>query len=179
MRGVKAGSLLLAAVLVLGAWEPARTEIYKCVGADGKTLFTSDSSQCPGAERHEPTGRLEKVPGQSRSSVQRPPARLGSHGTASPAGNEALWRGKKLRAEAELRELEGRVEYVRRAVVWCNRGHALYSEDETGIRRGYDCRNVHDEFAEIEGRLAELRVYLDEGLEEECRRAGCLPGWIR
>jgi hypothetical protein len=179
MRGVKGGSLLLAAVLGLGAWEPARPEIYKCVGADGKTLFTSDPSQCPGADRHEPTGQFEKVPTQSRPSVRNPPARLRGRGTASPAGNEALWRGKKLRAEAQLRDLEGRLEYVRRAVVWCNRGHALYTEDETGIRRGYDCRNVHDAFEETEARLGELRVYLDEGLEEECRRAGCLPGWVR
>ncbi len=179
MRGVKHGSLLLVAALALGAWEPARTEIYKCVGADGKPLFTSDPTQCPGAERHEPTGRVEKVPAQSRSSGRRLPARLRGHGIASPAGNEALWRGKKLRAEAELRDLEGRLEYVRRAVVWCNRGHALYSEDEMGIRRSYDCRDVDNEFEQAKARLAGLRLYLDEGLEEECRRAGCLPGWIR
>ena len=179
MRGVERGSLLLAAVLALGAWEPARAEIYKCVGADGETLFTSDPSQCPGAERHEPTGRIEKVPTPSRSSVRRPPARPRGHGIESAAGNEALWRGKKLRAEAELRDLEGRLEYVRRAVLWCNRGHALFAEDETGIRRGYDCRDVQNEYEETKARRAGLRLYLDEGLEEECRRAGCLPGWIR
>ena len=30
-----------------------------------------------------------------------------------------------------------------------------------------------------ERRLAELDAYLEQGLAEECRRAGCLPGWIR
>jgi len=172
-------SLVLAAVLALVAWEPARTEIYKCVGADGKTLFTSDHSQCPGAERHESSGRLETVPTQARPSVRRPPARLRGRVIESVAGNEALWRGKKLRAETEMRDVEGRLEYVRRAVGWCNRGHDLYTEDETGIRRGYDCRSVQNEYEQVKARLAGLRLYLDEGLEEECRRAGCLPGWIR
>jgi hypothetical protein len=179
MRGVNGCSLLLAAILALGAWEPARTEIYKCVGADGNTLFTGDLTQCPGAERHESTGRLETAPTQPRPSVRRPPARLRGRATGSVPGDEALWRGKKLRAETELRDLEGRLEYVRRAVGWCNRGHALYAEDETGIRSSYDCRKVQNEYEEVKARLAGLRVYLDEGLEEECRRSGCLPGWIR
>ena len=178
MQGVMGRLHLLALAFALGAWEPAWAEIYKCVGADGKTLFTSDQSQCPGAEQHQSTGRLETVPKQPRSSVRRPPARR-RHAIGGQAGNEALWRGKKLRAETELRDLEGRLEYVSQAVTWCNRGRSLYTEDDTGIRRGYDCREVHNEHQQIKARMAGLRVYLDEGLEEECRRAGCLPGWIR
>jgi hypothetical protein len=174
-----ARSLLLAAVLALGTSEPARTEIYKCVGPDGNTLFTSNRSQCPGAERHESTGRVETVPSQSRSPVRRPPAIRRGPAIGGAAGNKALWGGKKLQAETELRDLELRHEYLRRAVTWCNRGHTLYTEDDTGIRSGYDCRDVKNEFEEVKARQAGLRLYLDEGLEEECRRAGCLPGWIR
>ena len=179
MPGIMARALLLTAVLGLVPWESGRAEIYKCVGADGETLFTSDRSQCPGAERHQPAGRVEKVPAQPQSSVRRAPARLRGRGIGSVAGNEALWRGKKLRAETELQDLEGRLEYMRRAVGWCNRGHALYVEDETGIRRSYKCRDVDNEYEQVKARLAGLRLYLDEGLEDECRRAGCLPGWIR
>jgi hypothetical protein len=174
-----ARALLLTVVLTLAAGSPGRAEIYKCVGADGKTLFTSDRSQCPSAVRHQPAGRLEKLPARSRPSVRGAPARLRGRGLGSVAGNEALWRGKKLRAEAELQDLEGRLEYMRRAVGWCNRGHSLYAEDDTGIRRSYSCRDVHNEHEQLKARLAGLRLYLDEGLEEECRRAGCLPGWIR
>ena len=94
MPGVMARSLLLAAVLTLGAGEPAWGEIYKCVGADGKTLFTSDQSQCPGAERHQSTGRVETVPMRSRPSARRPPARRRGRASNATAGNEALWRGK-------------------------------------------------------------------------------------
>ena len=68
---------------------------------------------------------------------------------------------------------------MRRAVGWCNRGHSLFTEDETGIRRSYDCKHVHNEYEQAKAQLAGLRLYLEEGLEEECRRAGCLPGWIR
>jgi len=173
-----AGALLLTVVLALVASEPGRAEIYKCVGADGKTLFTSDRSQCPGAERHQPTGRVEKMPAPSRPSVRSAPARL-RRGTGGAAGNEALWRGKRLRAEAEMQGIEGRLEYMRKAVGWCNRGRDLYVEDEMGIRRSYDCRDVDNEYEQLKARESGLRLYLDEGLEDECRRAGCLPGWIR
>jgi hypothetical protein len=177
MRGVAGRSLLLSAVLALGMGEPARAEIYKCVGADGKTLYTSDRSLCPGAELHVPAGRVERVPAQTP--VGQPPARRPSQSIERFEENEAVWRGKKLRAEAELRDLEGRLEYVRQAVSWCNRGHTLFTEDETGIRRSYDCNQVQNEYEEVKARMAGLRLFLDEGLEEECRRAGCLPGWIR
>ena len=62
-----ARAFLLTAVLALAASEAGQAEIYKCIGPDGKTLFTSDQSQCPGAERHQSSGRVEKVPAQSRS----------------------------------------------------------------------------------------------------------------
>jgi hypothetical protein len=179
MRNGLALSLVAAVVLVLGTSESARSEIFKCVGADGKTLFTSDSSRCPGAEAHESTGRVETIPSTPRASRRRLPARWGVTKGAGTAGNEALWRGKKLRAETELRDLELRSEYLYKAAGWCNRGNTLYIEDETGIRRDYDCKDVDNEYEEVKARIAALRLYLDGGLEEECRRAGCLPGWIR
>jgi hypothetical protein len=179
MRDVMALPLLVAAALVLGSSEPAGTEIYKCIGADGKTLFTSDPSSCPGAEAHQSTGRVESIPSTPPASRERPPARRRVTRGSGVAGNEALWRGKKLRAETELRDLELRSQYLYKAVGWCNRGRTLYIEDEHGIRSDYDCKNVDNEYEELKARMAALRLYLDEGLEEECRRAGCLPGWIR
>jgi hypothetical protein len=68
---------------------------------------------------------------------------------------------------------------VRRAATQCNRGASLYTENDTGIRRGYSCDRVREEFDALERAERELRAYLDGGLEEECRRAGCLPGWVR
>jgi len=173
------GVLLLGALVLLTVAPPAQAEIYKCVGPDGKTLFTSDASQCPGAKRHEPTGRIQTLPTPSSPSGAAVPARRRGGSPAPSGGGEALWRGKKMRAEAELRDLGHRIEYVRQAVKWCNRGHSLYAQDETGLRHEYDCDKVQNEFEQLKARQSGLRVYLDEGLEDECRRAGCLPGWIR
>ena len=179
MRRAMEGVLLLVALVSLTVAPPAQAEIYKCVGSDGKTLFTSDASQCPGTRRHEPTGEIQKVPTPSPPAGRAVPAGSRGGNLAPSGGGEALWRGKKLRAEAELRDLGHRIEYVRQAVKWCNRGHSLYAQDEAGLRHEYDCDEVDNEFEQLEARQTGLRLYLAEGLEEECRRAGCLPGWIR
>jgi hypothetical protein len=31
----------------------------------------------------------------------------------------------------------------------------------------------------LEGEQSAAEEYLREGLEDECRQAGCLPGWLR
>ncbi len=64
-------------------------------------------------------------------------------------------------------------------VAWCNRGGELYVTQETGIRKGVKCGDAKRQFAASTTRTRELERYLREGLEEECRRAGCLPGWLR
>ena len=46
MREVMARALLLTAVLALGA--PGGAEIYKCLGADGKMLFTITAKEKKG-----------------------------------------------------------------------------------------------------------------------------------
>ena len=62
----------------------------------------------------------------------------------------------------------------------CNRGAELYVEDgSTGIRDGYSCNRVKEERGEVAASVTQTEYFLAEGLEEECRRAGCLPGWIR
>ena len=40
-------------------------------------------------------------------------------------------------------------------------------------------RYVSREFHDLEQQEAAAREYLATGLPEECRRAGCLPGWLR
>ena len=66
------------------------------------------------------------------------------------------------------------------AVKWCNEGFEITTKDRrTGLRQDVACEDVHAERALIESELALARAYLAEGLEDECRQAGCLPGWIR
>lgn len=172
-------ALLAAALLATG--EVARAEIYKCRGANGETVYTSDASQCPGAAAHETTGRVHTVEGAPSRAEDAPDAAPPGPAAAidDDAARAAVWREKKAQTRRALADAERRLESLDKAVTWCNRGYALYREDDSGIRRDVDCRDVHRRFEELQGLRTELRAYLDGGLEEECRRAGCLPGWIR
>ena len=163
--------------LCLATAGTASAEMYKCQGADGKTLYTSDRLQCPGARAHDLKGQVQSVersaPAPSR---RRSPA-------ASAAQDEAgrnRWLQKKREAEAVLHESRQRLLYLERMVTACNRGAELYVEDEdTGIRKGYPCHLVKEDHAATIQSVAQGEQYLAEGLEDACRRSGCLPGWIR
>jgi hypothetical protein len=177
MEGVMRAVWLLAVCLL--APVGAQAELYKCRGPDGKTLFTSDRSQCPGAEAHEPSGSLQRTgaaPAARPATSARPGARPAALDDEAEA---AAWRAKRLRAEAALRDAEAQLARLHEVAGWCNRGHAVYAEDADGLRRGVDCDEVDATERELRREQERLQAYLDEGLEEECRRAGCLPGWLR
>lgn len=170
----------LAATLIflcLATASAAGAEMYKCQGADGKTLYTSDPSQCPGTRVHDLKGQVQSV----ERSVPTPARRRSA--AASAAESEAgrnQWRQKKREAEAVLRESRSRLAYLEKMVTACNRGAELYVEDDdTGIRKGYPCHLVKEDHAATIQSVATGEQYLAEGLEEACRRSGCLPGWIR
>lgn len=190
MRGTRpscCAAWLLHALLLAAA--PGSAEIYRCESPDGQVIYTGDPRQCPGGRVHRPTRDLQKVPSPPRAERPAPSRRPwpppGRSAASRPtsldpqAGSEALWRTKKSRAETELTQVAERVEALRRVVGWCNRGYGLFSEDASGIRRGHSCEEARRDFEALERAESELRAYLAGGLEEECRRAGCLPGWIR
>jgi hypothetical protein len=182
-------ALLLAAAA--GA-APARAEMYRCAGPDGRPIYTSDASVCPGARRHEPSRDVQRVPGASPSWSGDPglareaPGPDGRERTPPAAAQDepedaqaAMWRRRRTESEEELRGLVRGQEELREIVTWCNRGGELIVEDEVGVRDRYDCDDARDAHERAGARIAELRRYLAGGLEDECRRAGCLPGWIR
>ncbi len=174
MRGAIWAAWLAGALLVAA---PAAGEMYRCKGRDGRTLYTSDKSQCPGAERHEPTGLVHSVP--TRPGGVRPKTRPAASYDAD-AIQAATWGRKKRKAQEDLAAASQRLPTVLRAVNWCNRGLDLYVEDDLGIRKNYECSDVRREARDLEAAAKQLDAYLNQGgLEEECRRAGCLPGWIR
>jgi hypothetical protein len=163
--------------LCLATASAVNAEMYKCQGPDGKTLYTSDRSQCPGTQVHD-------LKGQVQSAGSSAPARTRRRSpAASPAANEAgrrQWQQKKREGEAVLRESRSRLAYLEKMVTACNRGAELYVEDDdTGIRKGYPCHLVKEDYATAIQTVAKGEQFLAEGLEEACRRSGCLPGWIR
>jgi hypothetical protein len=169
--------LLAVCVLVPAA---GRAELYKCRGPDGKTLFTSDRSQCPGAEVHEPSGRVQRSgPAPARRTAPAPTARPAAAAPASDEAEAHAWRAKRARAEASLRELDAQLATLHEVAGWCNRGHLVFQQDEDGLRHDVDCDEVDVQEKALRREQKRLQAYLDEGLEEECRQAGCLPGWLR
>lgn len=173
---------LLTWLLVSLAFAPAtvHAEIYKCRGPNGDVIFTSHQEQCPGAQVHQPKKRLQHsgTPHHTEPSpAQRHPA-----AAAPPDPEEAMaarWRQKKASSQKRLEKLQQTVPKLERVVGWCNHGDDLYYEDEDGIRHGMSCDRVGQEYAKQKAEMEQLEQYLAEGLEEECRRSGCLPGWIR
>jgi hypothetical protein len=196
-RGVWSAVLLPCAVAVwLLSSSGAAAEIFKCKGADGRTLYTSDRSACPGARPHELKAEMQSVapaPGEGRATAAR--AARGTRGAASVGGasREAtsgsgsgvadgmieMWRRKRPEAEAKLAFLKKRAEYMRSVVVGCNRGATWYAKDDAGLNQHVSCEELGRLAEEVSKEITELEAYLSGGLEEECRRAGCLPGWIR
>ena len=107
-------------------------------------------------------------------------ARVRAAAAPDDTGAEQTWRDKKRGAERTLADARARAEYLDRAVTFCKRGNYLYTEDDaTGLRQDVKCDDVVEEAQHLDAQVKELEQYLAEGLEEECRRAGCLPGWLR
>jgi len=92
---------------------------------------------------------------------------------------ETAWRQRKQQKQDELEALEGKVEHLREMVTWCNHGGEVVRTDDIGMKHGVSCDDVRSEYETLETRIAAVKHYLDEEIEEECRRSGCLPGWIR
>jgi hypothetical protein len=159
----------------------AHAEMYKCVGPDGKTVFTSDRSLCPRASLHESTGRVQRATGGPEQPPARPRESARQRELRDLAGGAEAqaWRGKRASAEAELREARARLEALHQVAGWCNRGHEVWATDADGLRHGVDCTELAAQQKALRREEKRLEAYLAEGLEEECRRAGCLPGWIR
>ncbi len=178
-RAALAGGIALGLGVAPAA--PAAAEIYKCVAADGSTTFTSHPGACPKAVPHEPKGRIQTVPRRQGPPRVAPFTPRGSSpaAAAQDLAQAARWKAKRTRAENEKARVDHDVEAYRQVVTGCNRGSSYTIKDDTGIKREFRCEEARSRYQQLQSRQAELDRYLSGGLEEECRRAGCLPGWIR
>lgn len=184
-----AGFMLLLSL----AAAPTHADLYRCIGRDGGLVFTNDEARCPGAARHQTSGTLQTHATEAPPSPSPAPADIESlpsaadtdanaNAEAEAAGQTAMknhWQAKKRAKEDELRALQQKAEKLSRYVSGCNRGAEIITRDEYGIKRSVACESIRDEYAQaLEGQKP-IREYLDGGLRRECRKAGCLPGWIR
>jgi hypothetical protein len=192
-RRIEAGarmvhSMRIAALCVtflLSSVGSAPADLYRCVRPDGGIVFTDDESTCPGASSHQSSGALQThrsqtptapAPAPAPAAMQRPPE---VPRVDESSAMKKHWQAKKRAKEDELRALEERSDYLSRFVSGCNRGAEVFARDELGINRTASCDDIRAEYAQSIERQEPIREYLDDGLQRECRRAGCLPGWIR
>ena len=191
MRNLRTHLLVLA---ILGIAGSAGAEMYRCEKPDGTITFTGDASACPGAAPHAPKGNLQRVDGgepapgaaldadpMSDAGEPAPPPRPAKRRdtSADEEAQAATWRAKRSEAEAESRQVGQALAEFQEMVTWCNRGGSIELEERTGMRRDYSCTEARSEHDRLSARAAELKRYLNGGLEEECRRENCLPGWVR
>ncbi|MGH0032825.1 MAG: hypothetical protein ACQGVC_23775 [Myxococcota bacterium] len=179
------GAVLLAAV-------PAGAELLRCMGPDGKMIYTDKKEVCPEAEPFEPKGELqvgsttgereqrEEAASSSRSRLAERRRRANERMAALEAqqGEEQRWRKKKADLEQEIEKTVARREYLKKFVTNCNRGGIVWARDEAGIKRKVKCSDIKRQFAEIQEKEQHANARLAE-LPEECRKAGCHPGWLR
>jgi hypothetical protein len=177
-RGLRAGGLLTIALVASGA---ARAELLRCTGPDGKTIYTDDKSVCPEAEPFEPAAVLHGTERQAPVEPSQRRKRVASRESApdADAGQAEHWRGLRSAKQEELRQIAAERAELKGYVAWCNRGGSVVTRDQAGIKQKVRCDQLRDIMAALDTRKADIDEYLEHGLPEECRRAGCLPGWIR
>lgn len=178
-RFARLAPVLFCAVAVASL---AGAEMYRCVDESGRTIFTSDPGVCPGQEPHTPKGQVQIGGGASppaRASARIGASRGGAVVPGADDGFEAMWRRKRGEAEHELEQASSELVRFEAFAKGCNRGVTWLAKDDSGLRNPVPCTDILARHEQIASRVAALRAYLDEGLAEECRRAGCLPGWIR
>lgn len=175
-----AASAALGAALALAAATSASAELFRCVGPDGKLVYTDQKALCPGADPHEPSGTvlpLEPTPAPARPAASAPAEPALDPGTE--AAMAAHWQQKKRDAEDVVAQIQQRRDWMQPYVGHCNRGGYVTTRDEAGIKQVVNCSVLRREFDSLEQQEAAARDYLSRGLRDECRKAGCLPGWIR
>lgn len=172
-------ALALCAAFAQGA---ARADLLRCTGPDGRVIYTDDKSVCPDAKPYQPAAEVHDVaPTVAPAPEEAPEARRtrAEELEDAQAGERQRWRQLKADKEEELRQVVAAHASLKGYVSFCNRGNYLFTHDEAGIKTEVSCHELNQRLASLDTRAAGLRNYLDNELEEECRRAGCLPGWLR
>lgn len=169
-------------VLLLVVPSGAEAELYRCTDAAGNVSYTGDPHSCRGsAARHETQRQIQSTgPGATaKPASPRRRSQPRARGVEPEDGGAALWQRKKRDAENQLREIDSELPRWVRFQARCNRGADAWYTDEAGIKHTVTCSQLAELRNRAEAEQSRLRAYLAGGLEEECRRSGCLPGWIR
>jgi hypothetical protein len=187
-RAARTAGWLAALLLWTTVSLPAAADLLRCVGPDGKVIYTDNKAVCPEAEPFEPDAELQKEDTAARAG-QTPAAadplaerlrRARQRQAAAEAeeGEAERWQQKKTKLEEEIEKLRQKREHLERFITNCNRGGLTYARDDAGIKRTLKCSDIKAQYANL-GAEEEAAHAALAALPEECRKAGCLPGWLR
>jgi hypothetical protein len=100
---------------------------------------------------------------------------------AEEAAAEAMWRSKRRQANEELSRATATYRYAEEIRRECERRErTVQVVPGYGMVEKRECSPADLEFiAQATETYEEAKRYAERGIEDECRRASCLPGWIR
>lgn len=190
----RGGLLLCAGLALLFVSVAADADLLRCKGPDGKMIYTNDKALCPQAKPFEPEGEVQSggppavsKPAESTPGVTPEDAALAERKQRSEARQRAAeeeesraqaWRDKKTQRETALAKIQKRRAYLETFFALCNVGGTVVARDAAGVERNVRCTDIRSQYAAL-GKDEERARQQLEALPDECRRAGCLPGWIR
>lgn len=165
----------------------ADADLLRCKRSDGKWIYTDDKSLCPDSKPFEPKGAIQSGgsgspastdarEGPSADRLQRAKARRMA--AEAQEAESKRWRDRKAALQKAVDDILDRRTYLEKFISQCNRGGLVYQRDKSGIKKKVRCNRIEDEYASLAGELEQAELDLAR-LPEDCRRAGCLPGWIR
>jgi hypothetical protein len=162
----------------------AGADLLRCQGPDGRVLYTDDKSACPASKPYRPDAEVHEVStpasvDPAAGDARRAHAQERERKEQAESAQAAVWRQRKTEKEDELRQVTSEYESLKTYVSFCNRGNYVFTDDESGLKTQVTCHDLSARLAALDVRVQSLRDYLDRGLPDECRRAGCLPGWLR
>ena len=176
----------LGAAVFVALPEAGHAELFRCKAADGRMIYTDSKALCPGEEPFEPKGELQVAPGTDAApaaqehslAARRARAEARDRAARAEEGEAKRWRDTKAQREGALAEVVRQREKLAEFVTSCNRGGYVVTRDDAGIKRRVSCKKIRADYATLEEFETKARAEL-AALPEECRRAGCLPGWLR
>ena len=157
---------------------PSSAELFQCTGPDGETIFTDQRGVCPNEKSFEPDAVVHKATDTTKGRAARARHRQWVEERAAESG-EQVWKQKKADAQARIDQIQERREKMKPYVSHCNRGGYVTTRDDAGIEEVVNCSKLRHDFAKLDELEQDATNYLTNVLPEECRKAGCLPGWLR
>jgi hypothetical protein len=161
----------------LAGW-PADILTYRA--PDGSVGITDDPKLVPpGSEilRRDPKTPARRQANFETAATPRNLSPQRSGDTDRDAAEENHWHQKLRQARQDEERAAHALELAERDYRSCRHRENLGSAYQTHLPGETACDEAPVEAAQQEYERA--KAYAEDGIEDECRRAGCLPGWLR